>query len=136
MSRTFAFPLTLALTLLCGACQSDPPAEDGGSPPAEAGPGEAPTSRPSEPAADGGGAGQVPGGLEALQPLLGKTPAEAEEWLKANRVTMASHPDTPVLTVRPVRIDGQDQAVTMDLRADRVNVVVEKGVISAIDSVG
>lgn len=40
------------------------------------------------------------------------------------------------LTVRAVLIDGVDQAITMDLRLDRLNVAVEAGLVTEILSVG
>ena len=56
------------------------------------------------------------------QELIGKTLAEAELLLPAR--------------VRPVKVDGQFYMVTQDLRMDRVNVVVEKGIITEIKGRG
>lgn len=126
--------LTLGFVLACGACKSEPesssPAEQGPtSQPSDPQPGEAPTSQPSV-------SGAVPVGLEALRPIVGLTPEAAGAWLKEHQVSVGERPETPILIVRPIRIDGQDQVVTMDLRNDRVNVVVEQGVISAIEGIG
>lgn len=38
-------------------------------------------------------------------------------------------------TVRPVEIDGEPQAVTMDVRNDRINVVVEKDQVVQVKGV-
>lgn len=75
------------------------------------------------------------GGEQGLQALVGKTLEEAQAWLKANPTPSPEHPGTNVTMVRPIRIDGEDLALTMDLRGDRVNVVVEGGKISAVDGV-
>lgn len=72
---------------------------------------------------------------EPFQPLLGKTLAEAEAWLKAHTVRAPADGKTRVRAVRPIRIDGEPQLVSEDHRKDRVNVAVEAGKISAIDGV-
>jgi hypothetical protein len=38
-------------------------------------------------------------------------------------------------TVRPVKVDGKDRAVTMDLRQDRINVEVEEGKVTVVEGV-
>lgn len=55
----------------------------------------------------------------ALSDIEGKTMPEAEAW--------AASMDW---TVRPVMIDGQPQATTMDFREDRVNVQLEEDVVT------
>lgn len=72
---------------------------------------------------------------DPFQALIGKTVAEAQAWLKANPTPSPDHPGTNVTMVRPIRIDGEDQLMTMDLRGDRVNVVVVNGKITEIDGV-
>lgn len=119
MTRHVAL-LALALLLAPGCKNEEPAPADGATPPA---------SQPTEPAQP------VPAGLEAFAPIVGKTPAEAEEWLKQHPTASAEHPDTPVVVVRPVKVDGEELARTMDMRNDRVNVVVEQGVITGVDGV-
>jgi hypothetical protein len=38
--------------------------------------------------------------------------------------------------VRVIRIDGEDQAMTMDLRPNRVNVAVEDGEVTEVLQIG
>jgi hypothetical protein len=40
------------------------------------------------------------------------------------------------LTVRVLRLDGQDLPATADFRTDRVNVAVETGIVTEVISVG
>lgn len=83
----------------------------------------------------GGEGEKAEGKMGAFQGLIGKTVAEAEAWLKQNPTPSPDHPETNVTVVRPIRIDGEDLALTMDLRGDRLNVVVEQGKITAVDGV-
>jgi hypothetical protein len=78
-----------------------------------------------------------------FSPLLGLSPERAEEWLKAHPTPCPGNPRLGlgpqainVVFVRPTMVDGQGVAVTADLRSDRVNVVVEHGLITSIDEVG
>jgi hypothetical protein len=57
--------------------------------------------------------------------LVGLTFADAEAAAAANGWTL-----------RMTQIDGVDQAITMDLRFDRVNVAVTDGVVTAVTSIG
>lgn len=134
MKRT----LVIAALLCLPACTNEEPgptdvppaAEQPADQPAE---GQPPAEQP--PAGQQPAAGAIPAGLEAFQPVLGKRLEEAEAWLQANPTTAASDPSTPVVSVRPIRIDGEELARTMDLRGDRLNVIVENGVITGIDGV-
>lgn len=84
---------------------------------------------------------QEPGGdskdadLARFQPVVGKSVATGEEWLRAQKLPSPKDPQSTVTSIRAIRIDGEEQAVTKDLRLDRLNVVVEKGVITALDGV-
>ncbi len=55
----------------------------------------------------------------ALADVEGQSLPQVESWAAARD-----------WTVRPVMIDGQPQAVTMDLRPDRVNVQTEADVVT------
>lgn len=85
----------------------------------------------------------VPAHLAQFEPLLGKTPDEAERWLAAHPTdgTVAAHlggvnnRPSRVTAVRPIVVDGEGQAVTEDLRSDRLNVEVAGGKIVRLDDV-
>lgn len=115
--------LGTALLVLGGGCRGEDPAPANDDPPS--------ASQPTEPSPSAA----VPPDLEAFRPVVGKTPAEAEQWLKANPTPSPEHPDMPVVLVRPVKVDGEELPRTMDLRNDRLNVVVEQGTITGIDGV-
>lgn len=109
-----------ALLVLPG-CSSEETTDDPAAPP--------PASQPSETSAT------TKAGLEAFQPLVGQSVDDATAWLAANPTPSPDHPETNVISVRPVKVDGEEQAVTQDLRGDRLNVEVEGGVITALDGV-
>ena len=57
--------------------------------------------------------------------LVGMTLADAEAWAGSRG-----------LTIRPVKIDGEDLAVTKDYREDRINVEVNNGIVIAVQGIG
>lgn len=79
--------------------------------------------------------GPVRDGLEPFQPVIGKSVDEAHEWLVDEKLPSPGRPQVVVISVRPIKIDGQELEITEDLRSDRLNVIVEKGVITALDGV-
>ena len=72
--------------------------------------------------------------------ILDNDPAAAEEvgksivGLPIEQATTVA--ETAGFTVRVSTLDGATQAVTADLRTDRLNVSVENGVVTGIDSIG
>ncbi len=56
--------------------------------------------------------------------LIGLTVVDAERQAAKNDCT-----------VRPVKVDGESLAVTMDLRKDRINVEVEDDKVTVVDGV-
>ncbi len=121
MTRLLA-SLGFALLLAAPGCKSDEPAPADGPPPA---------SQPGDPAPGA----EAPAGMEVFAPVIGKSVADAEAWLKANPTGSPEDPNTPVVSVRPIKVDGEEQARTMDMRNDRLNVIVEGGVITGLDGI-
>jgi hypothetical protein len=81
-------------------------------------------------------------GLEAFSPLVGLTVEEAEKWLREHPTPNPENRDVGLrpglanaVIVRPIEIDGESLVVTDDLKADRVNVRIEKGRIKSVDNV-
>ena len=71
------------------------------------------------------GAGDIDSGDDTIVALVGMTLEDAEVWAGARG-----------MTIRPVRIDGEDLAVTMDYREDRINVEIKNGVVSVVQGLG
>jgi len=76
------------------------------------------------------------GELRPLGPLLGKTRAEAREWIKQTKPFSPTHPWVRLEVVRVVSEDGVGNNVTMDSRLERVNVELANGVVTKIVGVG
>ena len=68
---------------------------------------------------------RVPHGTFDARALLGERLADAERMAKRNECT-----------VRVVVRDGEQLVTTQDLRADRINVSVRRGYVTALRSVG
>jgi hypothetical protein len=87
---------------------------------------------------------KVPPTLAGFAPLLGVSVEQATKWLAEHptpcpgneRVVLKPDPNVKVTVVRVVFLDGQGLAVLADLRANRINVSVEKGVIVELIDVG
>lgn len=114
-SRTL---LAAVLLVFAGCSSAEKPLEE-----------PAPPARALEP-------GERSEDLEPFKVLLGLSLAQAEAWLQDHPTASPVMPGRTVTIVRPTRIDGEGQAVTADLVAERINVEVERGVIVALDSVG
>lgn len=129
--KPFLFVTLLALVFTLG-CQSDPaPGEDSPATSQSPAPSQAPPAaeNPSSEA-------EVPKGLEAFRPLIGLSVEAAEQWLKENPTP---NPDMPTIMISEVRaevVDGEGQIVTMDLSGTRLNVSVDKGLISELRTIG
>ena len=65
--------------------------------------------------------------------LLGKTLEEANAELAANPVKQGLF---PVTRVRATNVDGNQMMVTMDMRTDRLNVVIKDNLITGFTKVG
>jgi hypothetical protein len=79
--------------------------------------------------------------LAAFSPIVGLSVEKAVQWLKDHPTPCPGNPKVAlrassdsVTEVRPIRIDGEGQVVTDDLRL-RVNVIVEHGVITSLDDI-
>lgn len=88
-----------------------------------------------QPEAQGAGSPAQDTDLARFQPVVGESVATAEEWLRAQRLPSPRDPQVTVTAVRAIRIDGEEQMLTKDLRTDRLNVVVEQGAITSLDGV-
>lgn len=64
--------------------------------------------------------------LQALPDVKGKTLVEATNMLANYGIS----------TVRPTIVNGIPQIVTQDMRADRLNVSTDKGLISHVGRIG
>ncbi len=71
------------------------------------------------------------GELRPLYPLIGKTMAEARQWLVSVEV---ANPQCP--RVRLVYVRDAGGMVTLDQRAERVNVVCEDGRVTRVVDCG
>jgi hypothetical protein len=76
------------------------------------------------------------GTLSPLAPLLGKTRAQAREWIKHAKLMSPEHPWVRLEIVRVVAEDGVGNNVFADQRLERVNVELENGVVSRIVGLG
>ncbi len=110
MKLAFALICTVAMLVAAG-CGSDDVAD---------------TKNPTEPAKNSFVCPEGATGDKALDTdrLIGFNLAQAESEAKQFDCT-----------VRPVEVDGEPQVTTMDLRQDRVNVVIESDEITAIKGV-
>lgn len=61
---------------------------------------------------------------------------ELEKALIGKTITEAEESDASWMSIRPIMIDGEHMIVTQDWNLGRVNVEIENGVITKVNSVG
>lgn len=114
MTRLMLTCLFASFLSLAG-CQSDP---------APAPPGSAESSQPA-----------VPDELKAFKPVVGLSLEAAKTWLDENPTFGPKSPEVRVDELRATWIDGESLTVSSDFRQSRLNVALEKGLISALEGV-
>ena len=71
--------------------------------------------------------------------LLGKTRKEADTFILVNNVYFDDY-DEKVTEIRPIKIDGETLKRIRDIRDSegrmRLNVIIDRGIISKIESIG
>ncbi|MFZ9629982.1 MAG: hypothetical protein ACO3C1_11595 [Ilumatobacteraceae bacterium] len=98
---------------------------------------EAPMPEPMPAASDPASIGTVPPEGVLVDPMPEAVdPAAAAVLVGLGEDEAAKVADGNGWTVRPVRIDGVDQAATMDYSPTRINVAVEGGIVTEVVSVG